>query len=405
MQPQAIHDHFLDEFQDMDISNFESYVVAAFRKGSSDVHFEPLPGEIRIRCRIEGDLYEMARLRHSPGPKKPHPITVQIKARSGLQLQSRTPEDGRFEMVVDEQPLNLRVSSIPQVFGEKLVVRIFNVNRITDLRTLGFRDVNLKRLRQVVVQKAGMILISGPTGSGKTTTLYSILNYLNDAKRNVVTIEDPVEYFFHGMNQVQVDNASAMTYDLALRSILRQDPDVIMIGEIRDRLTSEMAFHAAMTGHLVLSSVHSNDSVGAILRLLDLGVPPVILAQGLNGIVSQRLVSKLCSDCAVADNHPPLEAIRTYEPIGCSKCNGGFRERVGVQEILILTDTLRKMIISNFDEEEFSMLALSEGMETLKEDGIFKSIEGKVSYRDALGITSEGIARILADINRILKDI
>ena len=273
------------------------------------------------------------------------------------------------------------------------------------MRTLGFRDVNLKRLRQVVVQKAGMILISGPTGSGKTTTLYSILNYLNDAKRNVVTIEDPVEYFFHGMNQVQVDNASAMTYDLALRSILRQDPDVIMIGEIRDRQTSEMAFHAAMTGHLVLSSVHSNDSVGAILRLLDLGVPPVILAQGLNGIVSQRLVSKLCGDCAVADNHPPLDAIRTYEPIGCSNCNGGFRDRVGVQEILILTDTLRKMIIWNFDEEEFSMLALSEGMETLKEDGIFKSIEGKVSYRDALGITSESIARILADINRILKDI
>ncbi|MBS2038067.1 Flp pilus assembly complex ATPase component TadA, partial [bacterium] len=167
MQPQAIHDQFLDEFQDMDFSNFESYVIAAFRKGSSDVHFEPLPSELRIRCRIEGDLYEMARLRHAPGPKKPHPITVQIKARTGLQLQSRVPEDGRFEMVVDEQPLNLRVSSIPQVFGEKLVVRIFNVNRITDLRTLGFRDVNLKRLRQVVVQKAGMILISGPTGSGK----------------------------------------------------------------------------------------------------------------------------------------------------------------------------------------------------------------------------------------------
>ena len=404
MQPQAIHDHFLDEFQDMDISNFESYVIAAFRKGSSDVHFEPLPSEMRIRCRIEGDLYEMARLRHSPGPKKPHPITVQIKARSGLQLQARAPEDGRFEMVVDDQPLNLRVSSIPQVFGEKLVVRIFDVNRITDLRTLGFRDVNLKRLRQIVVQKAGLILISGPTGSGKTTTLYSILNYLNDSKRNVVTIEDPVEYFFHGMNQVQVDGAS-LTYDTALRSILRQDPDVIMIGEVRDRSTAEMAFHASMTGHLVLSSVHSNDTVGAILRLLDLGIAPVILAQGLNGVVSQRLVPKLCSECAVADSHPPLEAIRTYAPIGCSKCSGGFRQRVGVQEILILTDTLRKMIITNFDEEEFSMLALSEGMETLKEDGIFKSIEGKVSYRDALGITSEGIARILGDINRILKDI
>jgi type II secretory ATPase GspE/PulE/Tfp pilus assembly ATPase PilB-like protein len=402
--PHLITDSFLDEFQDMDFTNFESYVVAAFRKGSSDVHFEPLPAEMRIRCRIEGDLYEMARLRHAPGPKKPHPITVQIKARSGLQLQSRSAEDGRFDMLVDDQPLNLRVSSIPQVFGEKLVVRIFNVNRITDLRTLGFRDVNLKRLRDVVVQKSGLILISGPTGSGKTTTLYSVLNYLNDTRRNVVTIEDPVEYFFHGMNQVQVDGNS-LTYETALRSILRQDPDVIMIGEIRDKLTAELAFHASLTGHLVLSSVHSNDTVGAILRLLDLGVPPVILAQGLNGVVSQRLVPKLCPECSVADAHPPLDAIRTYAPVGCSHCNGGFRDRVGVQEILILTDTLRKMIIQNFDEEEFSMLALSEGMETLKEDGIFKSIEGKVSYRDALGITSEGIHRILADINRILKDI
>lgn len=405
MQSQAIHERFLDEFHDMDFGSFESYVIAAFRKGSSDIHFEPLPAEIRIRCRIEGDLYEMARLRHGPGPKKPHPITVQIKARSGLQLQARVPEDGRFDMVVDDQPLNLRVSTIPQVFGEKIVIRIFNVNRITDLRSLGFRDVNLKRLRQIVMQKAGMILVSGPTGSGKTTTLYSILNYLNDSKRNVVTIEDPVEYFFHGMNQVQVDNSSALTYDLALRSILRQDPDVVMIGEIRDRQTAEMAFHAAMTGHLVLSSVHSQDCVGAVLRLIDLGVPPVILAQGLNGIVSQRLVSKLCNDCAVADNHAPLESIRTYEPIGCTACNGGFKDRVGIQEILILTDTLRKMIIANFDEEEFSILALSEGMESLKEDGIFKSIEGKVSYRDALGITSESIARILSDINRILKNI
>lgn len=404
MSQSVIHESFQTEFGDQDPTNFESYVMTAFRRGSSDVHFEPLPTEMRIRCRIEGDLYEMARLRHAPGPKKPHPLTIQIKARSALQLQARTPEDGRFEMLVDDQLLNLRVSSIPQIFGEKLVVRIFNVNRITDLRTLGFRDLNLKRLREVVVHKSGLILISGPTGSGKTTTLYSILNYLNDNRRNVVTIEDPVEYFFHGMNQIQVD-ANILTFETALRSILRQDPDVIMIGEIRDRATAELAFHSSMTGHLVLSSVHANDTIGAVLRLLDLGVPPVILAQGLNGVVSQRLLPKLCPECAVADVHPPLEAVRTYEPVGCAKCNGGFKDRVGVQEILILTDTLRKMIINAFDEEEFTMLALAEGMETLKEDAIFKSIEGKVHYRDALGVTSEGLHRIQADIQRILKQI
>jgi type IV pilus assembly protein PilB len=400
----VIHEGFHHDFADQDVTNFESYVIAAFRRGCSDVHFEPMPSELRVRCRMEGDLIEMARLRHAPGPKKPHPLTIQIKARSSLQLQARVPEDGRFELLVDDQLLNLRVSSIPQIFGEKIVVRIFNVNRITDLRTLGFRDVNLKRLREVVVHKSGLILISGPTGSGKTTTLYSILNYLNDNKRNVVTIEDPVEYFFHGMNQIQVDG-QVLTFQSALRAILRQDPDVIMIGEVRDAVTAELAFHSSMTGHLVLSSVHANDTIGAVLRLLDLGVPPVILAQGLNGVLSQRLVPKLCPECAVADVHPPLESVRTYEPVGCSRCQGGFQDRIGVQEILILTDTLRKMIINDFDEEEFTMLALAEGMETLKEDAIFKSIEGKVSYRDALGVTSETLHRIHADINRIMRQL
>jgi type IV pilus assembly protein PilB len=404
MSQLTIHPDFQKEIDEGDVSNFETYITAAYLRGSSDVHFEPLPGELRVRCRIEGNLYEMVRIRHSPGPKKPNPLVVQIKARSALQLQSRVPEDGRFDLMVNDVPLNLRVSSIPQVFGEKLVVRIFNVNRITDLRSLGFRDLNLKRLRELVVQKSGLALVAGPTGSGKTTTLYSILNYLNDSRRNVVTIEDPVEYFFHGMNQIQVDGA-VLTFESAMRSILRQDPDVIMVGEIRDRQTAELAFHASTTGHLVLSTVHANDSVGACLRLLDLGVAPVMMAQALNGVVSQRLLSKLCQECAVADEHPPLDLIRTYAQIGCSACNGGFKDRVGVQEILVMSDPLRKMLANNVDEDEFAMLALTEGMETLKEDAIFKSIEGKVSYRDALGITSEGIHRIQADINRILKGI
>jgi len=390
------------DFEGLDVTNFESYIYLAYKKGSSDVHFEPQPTELRIRCRIEGDLHEMRRLRHAPGPSKPHPILIQIKARAAMSLQARVPEDGRIDMMVGDEPLSLRLSSIPQVFGEKIVARIFNVNRITKLKNLGFRDVNLKRIRDVVSRRAGMVLISGPTGSGKTTTIYSLLNLLNDQAKNVVTVEDPVEHFFSGMNQVQVE-LGGVSFETAMRAILRQDPDIIMVGEIRDKPTAELAFHAAMTGHLVLSTVHSRDSVGAMVRLLDLGIPQVVVAQAINGIISQRLVHRLCPHCSVASVHEPLEQIPTHEPVGCEKCTRGFFDRVGVQEVLVLNDTLRKMVSLNFAEDEFQMMALSEGMETLKEDAIMKSIEGSVSYRDALGITDESLHRILNDIRRVIS--
>ena len=399
-----INQELVHYFEGRDTSSFESYLEVAYLLGSSDVHFEPLPQEMRVRCRVEGQLLEIARLPHPPGPKKPHPIILQIKAASGMQQMARAPEDGRVGLEVGGKPLSVRLSSIPQVFGEKVVARIFDVNRIRDLRSLGFRTVNLERLKEIVSRKSGMVLVCGPTGSGKTTTLYSVLNYLNQDNRNVVTVEDPVEYFFTGMNQIQVE-PGRLNFDTAMRSILRQDPDIIMVGEIRDKETAEMAFHAAMTGHLVLTTVHSRDSVGALMRLLDLQLPPVVLAQAINGILAQRLMPRLCSECSVATIHPPLEAVPTYAPVGCARCKGGFQGRTGIQEVLVLTDSMRKMISLDMDEEEFRLVALREGMETLKEDAIFKSIEGSVSYRDSLGVTDESLHRIMADIRRMVAQL
>ncbi len=384
-----------------DYTNFETYVRIAVRLGTSDIHFEPMPGELRIRMRIEGELVEAARLPHPPGPAKPHPLVVQIKARSDLNLQSRIPEDGRFDLVVDDTTLSLRVATMPQVWGEKVVIRIFDVSRIESLEGLGFRQENLEAVEEIAGRSSGLVLVTGPTGSGKTTTLYSILNHLNHPKKNLVTVEDPVEYFFYGVNQIQV-SSHGVSFQSALRALLRHDPDVIMLGEIRDRETAETAFHAAMTGHLVLTTVHAKDTVGALTRLLDMEIPPLILSQVVNGVVAQRLVPKLCPSCAEREYHPPLDQIPTYEAKGCEKClNTGFIDRQGVQEMLVMSDLLRKMLAMETPEEEFRLIALKEGMETLKEDALFKSIKGTVNYRDAIGITDEPLDRIVNDMPRL----
>ncbi|MGE0489039.1 MAG: GspE/PulE family protein [Vulcanimicrobiota bacterium] len=395
-----ISPHFERLLYDADLTNFETYIRLAVQVGSSDVHFEPMPGELRIRLRIEGELAEAVRLPH-PGGNKPHPCVVQIKARSDLSLQSRVPEDGRFDLMVEGAPLSMRVATMPQVWGEKVVIRIFDVNRIESLTGLGFREQNLKSVQDLADRSSGMLLVTGPTGSGKTTTLYSLLNYLNRPSRNLVTVEDPVEYFFYGVNQIQVSH-QGVTFQSALRALLRHDPDVIMLGEIRDRETAETAFHAATTGHLVLTTVHAKDCIGALMRLLDLGVPPLILSQVVNGVVAQRLVPRLCTHCAKRDYHPPLEQIPTYHSVGCERClQTGFIDRQGVQELLVMTDTLRKMLAFETPEEEFHLVALKEGMETLKEDALYKSISGTINYRDAIGISDEPLDRIVADMPRL----
>ncbi|MDQ7824944.1 MAG: GspE/PulE family protein [Candidatus Eremiobacteraeota bacterium] len=392
----AINEKFRLLTSQIDITTFEGFVQVALRLGASDIHFEPMEHDLRVRVRIDGELEEVARMNHSASSSKPHPIIVQIKARSELNLKSRVPEDGRCEIWADDALLSIRVSTIPQVFGEKIVVRLFDKSKVAELHCLGFRDHNLGLLKQMVEKNSGIVLVTGPTGSGKTTTLYTILNYLNNPHRNLITVEDPVEYFLPGINQIQVDPKGGVTFDTALRAILRQDPDILMVGEIRDRETADIAFHAALTGHLVLSTVHANDTIGAIMRVFDLGVPTVLAAQAMNGIISQRLVSHLCPKCRVCSVHPPLDGILTYEPKGCDFCHStGVRGRQGVQELLVFSDTFRKIMSSTFNSEELLMIALKEGMETLKQDALVKTTEGSISYRDALAITDESLDRIM----------
>jgi type IV pilus assembly protein PilB len=383
----------------LDQSSFDSFAQVAVRLGASDIHFEPMEREIRVRIRMDGELVELARMFHPANSDKPHPVIIQIKARSNMTLQARTPEDGRCEMWVDDQLMNLRVSTIPQVFGEKVVIRLFDKNKVSELSRLGFRQYNLERLKFMVNKSTGMVLLCGPTGSGKTTTLYTVLNYLNRVSRNLITVEDPVEYFLPGINQIQVDDRIGSSFEVILRSILRQDPDILMVGEIRDRSSADIAFHAALTGHLVITTVHANDTIGAIMRLVDLHVPPIMIAQALNGIIAQRLVPQLCPKCKVCKVHPPLDRMLTYEPKGCDFCyHSGVRGRMGIHEVLLMTDVLRNIMTGTFSPEEFRLLSLKEGLETLKFDAVVKAYEGSVSYRDALAISDEPLDNIVRNL-------
>ena len=294
---------------------------------------------------------------------------------------------------------------MPQIYGEKIVIRLFDTGLIQSMGELGFLDANLLKVQKLTAQTSGMLLLAGPTGSGKTTTLYSVLNQLNVPTANVVTIEDPVESYIPGINQIQVSEGGVQ-FETAIRSVLRLDPDVLMIGEIRDRQTAETAFHAALTGHLVLSTVHAGDTTGVVMRLLDLGIPPQIMAQATNGIIAQRLLPRLCSRCSVADHHPPLEMVQTYEALGCTACHGsGIHGRCGIQEVLVMTDNLRRIIYEHFNSDDFRSVSLKEGMRSLKEDAVLKSAMGWVNYREALAVTDEPIERVRGYITLALRSV
>lgn len=389
--------------EDLDLTSFEGFVRLAVRSHGTDIHLEQMPEHLRVRVRIEGSLQEMAHIPYPPTGVRPHPIIVQIKAKSDLNLTSRVPEDGRCSVLVDGVPVNARVASMPQVYGEKIVIRLFDTALIQNMGELGFTETNLQKVQKLASRTTGMLLVAGPTGSGKTTTLYSILSRLNLPTTNVVTIEDPVESYIAGINQIQV-SAGGVQFETAIRSVLRLDPDILMIGEIRDRHSAETAFHAALTGHLVLSTVHADDTTGVIMRLLDLGVPPQILAQATNGVIAQRLLPRLCQKCLVADYHPPLEMVKTCESMGCLDCRGsGIVGRVGIQEVLVMSDNLRHIVWDEFDAGDFRSVALKEGMRSLKEDAVQKSVMGKVNYREALAITDEPIDRLKSYIADALK--
>lgn len=376
----------------------------AIKARASDIHIEPHEDKTRVRYRIDGILHEKLIL-----PKKVHDAVIsRIKILCGMKIdEKRIPQDGRFNFKVSEQEVDLRVSSLPTVFGEKIVMRLLKKSGgVPDLPELGLRGRALKNLEDSILRPHGIIIVCGPTGSGKTTTLYSVLSRINTAKVNIVTLEDPVEYQIHGVNQVQVNPAAGLTFASGMRSFLRQDPNIIMVGEIRDSETTELAVQASLTGHLVFSTLHTNDAAGAIPRLLDLGGEPFLMASAMTCIVAQRVLRKTCEHCK-EEYTPPSEVaedikkvlgplyqgkgeIKLFRGKKCPECNNtGFLGRIGIFEVLPVSEKIARLTLERAAAGAIQKQALEEGMITMKQDGYLKVIEGATTIEEVLRVAQE----------------
>jgi type IV pilus assembly protein PilB len=360
----------------------------AISKRASDIHIEPYEKNLRVRLRIDGTLYELIH----PPLKLKNPVVSRIKIMSRLDIaERRLPQDGRIKIRLGKgRDMDFRVSVMPTLFGEKVVLRLLDKSNLQlDMTKLGFEEKALKEFKDSIHKPFGMILVTGPTGSGKTTTLYSALSELNTSDVNLSTAEDPVEFNLNGINQVQVHEDIGLSFAAALRSFLRQDPDIIMVGEIRDLETAEIAVKAALTGHLVLSTLHTNDAPSTISRLLNMGIEPFLVAGSLNCIVAQRLARRICPDCKVKID-PPVEALRdigikmeeigsfpVYESPGCSKCgNTGFRGRIALYEVMTVGEEIKELIVGGSSGAELKKEAIRLGMETLRMAGLNKLKQG-----------------------------
>ncbi|MFC1646216.1 GspE/PulE family protein [Candidatus Omnitrophota bacterium] len=365
----------------------------AIDERSSDIHIEPFKECISLRYRIDGALHEIP-----PPAKHLHlPIISRIKILSKLDIaEKRLPQDGGFSVRLKGRTIDFRVSVIPTIYGEKIVLRILDKGKIQlDIATLGFDKAQLESIRKGINCPYGLIFVTGPTGSGKSTTLYAILNEIKSPKDNIITIEDPVEYKLEGINQVQIKPEIGLTFASALRSFLRQDPDIMMVGEVRDLETAQICIRSALTGHLVLSTLHTNDAPTAISRLVDIGIKPYLLMPSLHLIIAQRLVRKLCPDCK--EPYEPSEEERNklglgpdliYKAKGCDKCNHiGHRGRVCVAEVLLLSDAVRSLIAENATFQKIRKAARDNGMVTLSESALNKVKEGTISLEEALSAT------------------
>lgn len=351
-------------------------VQQAYIRQVSDIHIEPFENDVLVRMRIDGDLVEVMRL----APASLASVISRIKILSGMNIaEKRVPQDGRFAYSNDEFKVDLRVSTIPTMYGEKCVMRLLNTGgeNLLSFEQLGMTKENIARFEHMLSAPNGIILVTGPTGSGKSTTLYAVLNRLRKPTINITTIEDPVEKQMFGINQVQVNTKAGMTFASGLRALLRQDPDVIMIGEIRDYETAEIAVRASITGHLVLSTLHTNDSVSTIVRLIDMGVPPYLVSASVNAIIAQRLVKRLCPYCKrkhiITDSEKALlgdEAItESFEPVGCPECNHtGYSGRIAIYEIVELDHRIRKMITTGAPVEDIKRVATENGAEFLADN-------------------------------------
>ena len=371
-----------------------SVIEQAVKLRASDVHIEPYENEVRVRFRIDGELYENI----TPSRSSHSAIVTRIKIIGGMNIaERRVPQDGRVEMIVDGHDIDMRISVLPTVFGEKIVIRLLDRSaEVMSKEQLGFTHRNLEMFDRIVQNPYGIVLVTGPTGSGKTTTLYSVLSELNQINKNIVTVEDPVEYRLHGINQSQVNIKAGMTFANGLRSILRQDPDIVMVGEIRDMETAQIAVRAAITGHLVLSTVHTNDTAATIARMVDMGVEPYLLSSSLVGIVAQRLVKKVCSHCK--EPYDPNEHERNllnlshgeklYKGAGCNFCNDtGYRGRTAIHEVMNINAEVRELIDSGGRTDQLRNLARSQGMTTLRESCIELVLSGITTVDELLRMT------------------
>lgn len=386
------------EGEESAVARFMNQVITdAIRQGAGDIYIEPSETEVRVRFRIDGVCQEISKL-----PKKMHrQLVSRLKISSGMDIaERRVPQDGRFGVVLDGKAVDFRVAVLPLVEGELAVMRLLRRDSIMmSLKDLGFLEYNMERLLDALKLPYGAILVTGPTGSGKSTTLYAAINETNDPKSNLITVEDPVEYRLAGLSQVQVHEKAGMTFAAALRSILRQDPDKVMIGEIRDKETGTIAIEAALTGHLVLSTLHTNDAPSAITRLTEMGIEPFLSASAVTLVLAQRLCRRLCSDCkeayvpeaAALDRvgfpYEPGKIPTLYRARGCKKCNGiGYRGRMGVHEVMTMSESLERLTVENASADELMRKAVEEGMLTLRDDGFSKVKLGATSIEEILRV-------------------
>jgi type IV pilus assembly protein PilB len=371
-------------------------IMRAVSEGTSDIHIEPTQKYIRIRYRVDGILHDV-----SSAPLYLHSsLVTRIKVMAKMDIaESRVPQDGRFELKADGKDIDVRVSSYPSIYGECLVMRILDKGSILlGVGDLGFLGEKLNKFEKVIKRPYGIILVTGPTGSGKTTTLYATLNHIVTAEKNIMTIEDPVEYELYGIRQSQINPKAGLEFANALRSIVRQDPDVILVGEIRDLETARVAIQAALTGHLVFSTLHTNDAAGTLTRLMDMGIEPFLTASSVAAAIAQRLIRTICPRCKIPFT-PSAEIIEElgFEPgkeykffhgKGCKICRGtGYKGRTGIFEILLIDDQVRELILKKASADQIKQAAIKAGMRTLREDGLQKVLEGITTIDEVLRVT------------------
>ncbi len=373
-----------------------SVLQQAISERASDIHVEPRSGSLAIRFRVDGMLRDIM----SIPPKLQSGVTARLKIIANLNIaEKRMPQDGRFSVKIGGQKVDFRVATLPTVFGEKIVLRLLETsNVLMELTDLGFSPEIYEIYREVFSRPYGAILVTGPTGSGKSTTLYATLNELNTPEKNIITVEDPVEYRIGGINQVQTNQRVGLTFATALRNILRSDPDVVMIGEIRDYETAKIAIESAMTGHLVLATLHTNDAPGALTRLTDMGVEPFLTSSSVDCVIAQRLTRRLCARCkrpvevgraALEDAGFPFEMMRGepdfHEPVGCERCGGtGYRGRLGIYEMMVMTEKIKNLLLARASDDEIARAAHESGMAPLRSDGLLKAARGMTSIGEVL---------------------